>query len=112
MRWEEHAMQIWHVLIGAAHNRQTLTYEKLGEFIGMGGGNIYAQALKIVMTYCESKGLPPLTVLVVKKDTGKPGAGLTTVQDYDRGREAVYAQEWYKMPPVQIQDFEALKGGC
>ena len=33
------------------------------------------------MRYCERTGLPPLTVLVVQKDSGKPGEGFTTFED-------------------------------
>ena len=109
MKRTERAMQIWQVLIGAAHSRQTLTYDMLGKLIGMGAG-VLAQTLGYVMDYCEMKGLPPLTVLVVRKDTGEPGTGLTTVGQLNRDREAVYTHEWYKMPPVQVQDFEAWSG--
>jgi hypothetical protein len=107
MKRAERAMQIWQVLISAAHNRQTLTYDMLGKLIGM-GANVLAQTLGCVMDYCKRNGLPPLTVLVVRRDTGEPGTGLTTAEDLNRDRESVYAYEWYKMPPVQVQDFEAL----
>jgi hypothetical protein len=79
MKRQERAMQIWQVLIGAAHYRKKLTYGRLGKLIGMGAGTL-AQTLGYVMRYCEKNDLPPLTVLVVNKVEGKPGSGLTTIK--------------------------------
>jgi hypothetical protein len=31
------AVQVWQILIGAAHNRQTITYTMLSEIVGFGG---------------------------------------------------------------------------
>ncbi len=98
-------MQIWQILISAAHNRQILTYKIVGKFTGMGSGT-QAQTLDMIMRYCKRNALPPLTSLVVKKTTGRPGAGLTTVVDLDRDREKVFAYNWFGHPPVTIADFE------
>jgi hypothetical protein len=102
----ERAMQIWQVLIAAARNRQILTYKLLAQMIGMGPGTL-AQPLGYVMDYCKANGLPPLTALVVGLTSGTPGRGLTTTTDLNRDREAVYAHDWYRMRPVQIDDLKA-----
>ncbi len=101
----ERSMQVWQILIGAAHNRQTLTYKILADHLEFEGAGVFSQILGCIMKYCESKDLPPLTCLVVNQTTGLPGAGLTTVENLPTDREAVYNQNWYAMQPVQIGDF-------
>lgn len=105
MKRPERALQIWQVLVGAAHNRQILTYEILARLIGMGAGTL-AQTLDIIMRYCQRRQLPPLTAIVVRKDTGLPGTGLTTPQELNREREAVYSHAWYRQVPPQLADFQ------
>ncbi|WP_029148796.1 hypothetical protein [Methylophilus sp. 5] len=107
MTRSERAMQVWQILIGAAHNRQTLTYGQVAEHLEFEGAGVLAPILGCIMSYCEAKNLPPLTCLVVNKTTGLPGAGLTTVEDLPTEREAVYNQNWFAMYPVQIPDLES-----
>ncbi len=102
----ERAIQIYQVLISAAHNRQVLTYEILGKMIGVPARGL-ARHLGHIMRYCERTGLPPLTVLAVKKDWGKPGEGFTTFEDLHRDRERVFAHDWYRMKPLTVTDLQA-----
>ncbi len=102
----ERALQVWQVLIGAAHQQQTLTYGQLANRIGLAGAGVLAQFLGVVMKYCAANGLPPLTCLVVNQTTGIPGSGLTTLQDLPRDREAVYRHAWYAMRPLRTNDLE------
>ena len=69
----ERAMQIWQILITAAHDRRTLTYGRVAALLGFKGAGVISQFLNPIMGYCEAKDLPPLTVLVVNQDTGLPG---------------------------------------
>lgn len=107
MTRSERAMQIWQILISAAHNRQTLTYGQVAEHLEFEGAGVLAQILGCIMRYCAAKGLPPLTCLVVNQSTGLPGAGLTTVENLPTDREAVYSQNWFSLYPVQISDLDA-----
>jgi hypothetical protein len=102
------AQQIWQVLSSAAHNRQILTYSGLGELIGTGAGTL-APLLGLVMRYCDVRGLPPLTVIVVNKNTGLPGSGLTTLENLGVDRERVFVHEWLKMPVPSLIDFEGAR---
>jgi hypothetical protein len=98
----ERAIQIYQVLIAAAHQRQTITYTILGKLIGVpqqGVGN----HLEHIQQYCVSNDLPPITVLVVRKGSGKPGSGLTAAEDVDSERERVYAHAWFHMKPVTVK---------
>ena len=106
MTRSERAMQVWQILVSAAHNRQTLTYGQVAEHLEFEGAGVLAQILCCVMDYCKAKGLPPLTCLVVNQKTGLPGAGLTTVENLPTDREAVYKHNWFALSPAQISDFE------
>lgn len=104
MTWEQRALQIWIVLVGCAHRRETIRYETLADLIGFGGqANWLAEALGRVMRYCHDRGLPPLTVLVVNQH-GRPSHGLVTSTDYDQDREDVYAHPWLREAPLTTQD--------
>jgi hypothetical protein len=102
----ERAVQIWQVLIGAAHHRQTITYEELTKLIGMGDKGFVIAGKKgplgRVAWYCERKGYPPLTCLVVGRNTGRPG---TEFSDLDVQREKVFEKPWYNLPPVPVAEF-------
>ena len=105
MNRSERALQIWQVLLGLAYNRQTITYEKLAELIGMGNIAVgLTQPLIQLMNYCKENNLPPLTILVVQKHSGIPGQGLTTIEDLNKDREAVFNYEWYKLKPISLID--------
>jgi hypothetical protein len=106
MTQAQHAMQIWMILVAAAHERRTLTYGIVSDLIGFEGADVLAGTLGRIMNYCKENGLPPLTVLVVRQDTGLPGEGLTTIEDVNEDREAVFNEKWYASAPVQIADFE------
>ena len=64
----ERAIQIYQVLIAAAHARQILTYELLGRKIGM-PARVLAKPLTHLMHYCQRKNLPPITLLVVQTNS-------------------------------------------
>jgi alkylated DNA nucleotide flippase Atl1 len=105
MKLPQRALQVWSILIAAAHNRQVLTYQILGDLVGMPPIAL-TQPLGLIMRYCEENDLPPLTVLVVSQDTGKPGEGLTTVRDMDKDREKVFNYNWYGRIPMEASSFE------
>ena len=110
MTSHQRAVQIWQVLIAAAHNRQTITYELLGELIGVPPHGL-APRLDHIMRYCQANGLPPLTVLVVGKDSGSPSEGLTTTNNADRDRERVFRHQWYSMEPMSTDALVASEKG-
>jgi hypothetical protein len=99
----ERALQIWQVLIGAAHNRQTLTYTMLADLIGL-PERAQGPSLTLIMNYCKQNELPPLTVLVVHKHTGQPGIGLITLEDLNLDREHVFNYPWFGLRPLQVSD--------
>jgi hypothetical protein len=101
----ERAIQIYQVLIAAAHARQTLTYELLGEKIGVPQQGL-GRHLEHLLRYCQHNQLPPLTVLVVQKGSGKPGVGLTTSTDINADRERVFQHLWFRMKPLTVEELK------
>lgn len=98
MKLTERAWQLWPLLAHAAKHRQTLVYSDLAKLTGYlapGMGSILA----VLMRYCAHRGLPPLTVLVVNKNTGRPGEGLLTSAAHDQDRERVYEFDWLSLKP-------------
>jgi hypothetical protein len=112
MNTYERAIQIYQVLIGAAHNRQLLTYDIVGKHIGVPRQGL-ANHLVHILRHCEERDLPALTSICVSEKTGQPGHGFThliprTPEQLHREREKVYAHKWYAEPPLTIERLEAL----
>ena len=99
------ALQIWQILISKAANRQTMTYGQLADMLGFGGAGTLADMLGHIMFYCQQKKLPPLSALVVNKDTGLPGLGLD-INDLHAEREAVFKFDWYGIYPPTPEEFK------
>jgi putative restriction endonuclease len=108
MKYSERAFQVWQILLGLAYNRQTLTYERIAEIIGIGFNAAIAMRdyLEPIMKYCYENYLPPLTILIVNKNTGLLGIGLKNIKNLNKEREDVFRKEWYKKQPIQISDLE------
>jgi hypothetical protein len=102
----ERSLHIYQVLIAAAHNRQTLTYELLSQRIGVPQQGM-ARHLENIVQFCDARGLPPLTVLVVQKHIGTPSHGFHSATNVDASREQVYAHDWYGMKPPAATDFKS-----
>ena len=115
MNTHERAIQIYEVLIGAAHNRQLLTYDIVGKHIGVPRQGL-ANHLEHILRYCEKHNLPRLTSICVSETTGQPSRGYTdrvpgTPEQLHRDREKVYAHKWYRERPVTVEELKALDKG-
>lgn len=104
---ETRAVQIWQILVGSAGRRETKTYEGLVELMGHRQPKVLAKQLGRILYYCEQHGLPPLTVLVVNKNTGRPGEGGLPYTDDEQGklRERVFKFDWYGVYPPSAEEF-------
>lgn len=103
----QRVQHVWSLLVCAARDRRTYTYGGLAEALGIrGGARAMRHYLAPVMYYCREHQLPPLTVLVVNRETGLPGEGLTTLENVNRDRESVFAYGWFQMEPPETGDFE------
>lgn len=108
MTRSERASQIWAVLAWAARNRQSLTYTQLSELIGVPRAGL-GKLLEPIQSYCMLNKLPPLTVLVVKQESGLPGHGFTGASAGDLAKEQmqVFTQDWLLHGNPQPEKLEA-----
>lgn len=102
----QRASQIWSLLICAARDRKTYRYGDIADILGFGGAGVMAPLLGCIMWYCKDNNLPPLTVLVVNRQTGLPGEGLSTLEEINSDRESVFKFNWFDIEPPQNCDFE------
>ena len=59
------------------------------------------------MYYCQQNGLPPLTVIVVNKDTGLPGDGLDVpTSEQNAAREKVFQYKWFDIIPPDAEELK------
>ena len=105
MKAHERAAQIWPLLAFAARNRQTLTYDLLGRLISVPAAGL-GQLLEPIQSYCLVKGLPPLSALVVRKDSGLPGTGFIAAADVPKELQRVFERDWLSVgcpPPDALE---------
>ena len=81
------ALEIWDVLTERAINRDPLTFNDLaviifGEKIDEKKGWAVNPFLKVLGEFCSDRGLPHLTILVVRQGQQKPGESF--MGDWDR----------------------------
>jgi hypothetical protein len=101
----ERAHQIWPVLAWAARNRQVITYAILGKLIGVPQYAL-GQLLEPIQSYCLLNELPPLTILVVKHQTGMPGVGFIAAQDIPKTLVKVFDHDWLEHGCPTVEEFE------
>jgi hypothetical protein len=103
---ETRAVQIWQILVGCAARRETVTYQRLANMLGHDQPKVLAKQLGRIFYYCKQYDLPPLTIVVVNKNTGRPGDGLPYT-DTERGklRERVFQFDWYAVYPPTAEEF-------
>ena len=108
MKTSERACQIWAVLAWAARNRQTLSYGDLGKLVGVPTAGL-GKLLEPIQSYCLVEKLPPLTVIVVQKETGLPGPGcvVDTAAAFAGSLAAVYSFDWLEHGNPQPDKLDA-----
>ena len=107
------AYKIWPKLMILAEHRKTTTYKELGALLGVTGRALQSLGYPLdpIRYYCLQHGLPPLSALVVRKDSGLPGSGAKANEmDIDR----VYAYNWRGRSPLipsEAELAEAMERG-
>ena len=56
---------------------RTITYREIGDAMGINPQSEVHPHLRVLWKWCDAKGLPHLNGIVVRQDTGLPGAGYT-----------------------------------
>jgi putative restriction endonuclease len=85
----------WEELVDYARKRLTVTYETLGKLIGVHHRAVRF-ALALIQDYCLENRLPPLSILVVNKNTRLPGEGFIAwnADNIAEGLEQVWGFDW------------------
>ena len=93
--WEYAASIIWPILTEAARKRKKLAYSELAPLINTNPLSV-GRGLGPILFYCLENKLPPLTVLVIGKNSGVPGDGFIAwdVDDLEEAYKQVYAFNW------------------
>lgn len=90
---EERAGRLWPVLVELAMSKKMITYGDAARSIGIHHRPI-RYVLEPMQDYCIKEGLPPLTALVVSKNTGLQGAGYLGNPGADKDINEVFAFNW------------------
>lgn len=95
---EQRACIAWEVLIDSAKKKEYITYKGLGDQIGIHHRSVRF-TLGLIQDYCMENKLPPLTILVVNKSTGKPGDGFIAldIDDSEYGVKKVHNYNWTRL---------------
>lgn len=95
---ETSAFRAWNVLVSLAPLSRLITYEELAKQVGI-HHRTSRFLLELVQSYCKENDLPPLTILVVNKQTNEPGAGFTACghDNLVEGRATVRNRDWTKV---------------
>ncbi len=91
----ELAYRVWPILTRSARDRRTLTYGEVARQLGFRGARPVRFPLWTIQDFCLEKDLPPLTILVVNKSTGRPGQGFFAwTGKLEDGQHRVFNWDW------------------
>ena len=107
-RREEQAHFIWIALSSWClfNKNKTITYGELAKLIGYSAqaGRTLAEALGTVSLYCLYNNLPPLSCIVVAKNSNSPGweGMILSGSSLEKEQERVWSTSWnlYRTPTV------------
>jgi hypothetical protein len=102
------ALQVYLILIGAAHRRQTFTYGFLADHIEFDGAAALENRLETIAKWCVANQLPALTAIVVNKKSGTPedGLGLGSAP-LPAEHQKVFNFDWYSIYPPTAEELAA-----
>jgi hypothetical protein len=115
--WAVRAYQTWPLLTFGAKQRHVFTYGELGQHLGLPNIAV-GHALGAIYRYCETHGLPKLTSIVVRNDSGKPGFAEFDNCDIPGEQARVFSYQWFDeenhaMPVPSVEDLQgALKSAA
>jgi hypothetical protein len=89
----EWAFRAWPVLTERARQRSVITYGELGEALHIHHRTVRL-VLEIIQDFCLREPLPPLTILVVKMDGNRPGAGVSPARTITCQRDKLPGHKW------------------
>lgn len=95
----ELAYRAWPILVSHARRKRKTTYGELASSLGYTNARLARFALWPLQDYCLEKDLPPLTSLVINKNTRRPGVGfIAWGGDIAEAHERVFSFPWKRIP--------------
>ena len=104
MTRQERAQQLWSVLVLAAQNRQVLTYEIVARACGLPAPAI-GDLLRPIQQFCSENALPPLTSIIVSKQTGLPGDGFIAAENVPMAQLQTFGRNWLEVEAPSAEQF-------
>ena len=98
-RMSAKAEQVFRLLEASAKLRKTLTYGDVAKRTGGIALGVSA-TLNEILAWTNGRGIPPITILVVRGDTGRPGHGfqpnghILTHGEFSDLAKTVFEYEW------------------
>lgn len=105
-----YAGRAWRILLTCAKDQNTITYKDLGNRLSI-HWRLCRLFLDPIQTFCLEENLPPLTALVVNKDTSTPGGGFIAwdITDHLTACQIVYDYNWDQVDnPFIFQGGQAI----
>jgi hypothetical protein len=103
MTQPEQAVLLWPLLALAARNQQILSYSDVQGYTGIAQHG-FGQSLGLIHHYCERQRFPHLNVIVVNRDTGLPGKGMTPEEIFVE-QARVFVFDWPSKDKPRANDF-------
>lgn len=107
------ALQAYLILIGLAQiQKSTITYEDLCTLMDyrIGAALGPAKALYHIRYWCEERGHPQLSSIVVSADGGLPSSGAGVVGREQKELQSVFEYDWFSIfPPDPDEQKEAFQ---
>lgn len=93
--WRAKAADVWPHLVRYAFERRTATYGELAKETAIFHRNLRL-ALDPIGQWCFRNKLPPLTIVIVDADTGRPGSGIvgTSEATLDEDLARAFGHDW------------------
>lgn len=99
--------QLWSLLVESAHAQRVLTYDIIGQMIGVPEQAIGC-FLRPIQDYCHFNDLPPLTSLILNEKAGPPA--LNETGDVIEKRARVYFFDWFSQKSPTPEDLINVTG--
>src|SRR5438552_787020 len=93
MSVEHRAAQLWPLLAYAATRHQILTYGEVGKLMGVAPRGL-GRLLEPLQSYCLLRKIPPITAIMVRRNTGRPGSGFSATPNPTQDQHEVFAFRW------------------
>ncbi|MBF0310462.1 MAG: HNH endonuclease [Magnetococcales bacterium] len=95
---EERAFRAWPILVEYARKNKTITYKELASALDLHHRSMQ-WLLDLIQNFCLDNKLPPLTIIAVNKETGKPGNGFSAwdIAGFNEGKKLTFDYDWLQI---------------